>query len=316
MKALHRSPWRVAALVLAAVACGCAKPAAPAVVQRTFESPAAAAAALFDAIQKDDQVALLAVFGPAGRELIQSGDPAEDKDSRAKFIEHYQKMHRIGLDANSRTALVIGAENWPFPIPLVNKDGTWSFDTEAGKREVLYRRVGRNEEDAIQICQQLVQAQREYFAAAHDGDTTHQYAQHFVSTPGHHDGLFWQDSDGGHESPIGPLLAFAGSEVAAKAEGAGRVPFHGYYFRILKAQGKDMPGGAKSFIVNNRMTGGFGFVAYPAEYRSSGVMTFVVGPDGTVYQFDLGADGATRAKAMTELNHDANWSAADADAGL
>ena len=303
------------ALTGAGLLSGCGKSPAPPAVQTTFNSPASAAAALFEATQKDDQSALLALFGSDGRELIASGDPEEDKASRERFVESYQKMHRIGLDAENRTALFIGAQNWPFPIPLVNKDGQWSFDTEAGKREVLYRRVGRNESAAIQICQELVAAQKEYVAATHDGDAIHQYAQHFVSTPGRHDGLFWQAGNGDAESPIGPLLAFASSEITSKAEGAGPTPFHGYYFRMLRAQGKDMPGGAKSFIANGHMTGGFGFLAYPAEYRSSGVMTLVVGPDGIVYQMDLGADSVTQAKAMTEVNLSALWTRADAIAG-
>lgn len=290
---------------------GCAQPPAAPPAERTFASPAAAADALFDATQKNDEAALVAILGPDGLDLIVSGDPAEDKASRENFVQKYRKMHRIGLDAEDRTALFIGAENWPLPIPLVNTDGKWTFDTAAGKREVLYRRVGRNETMAIQIVQELVAAEREYFASGHDGAPAHEYAQHFVSTPGHHDGLFWQAGNGDAESLIGPLLAFAGSEIAAKAEGAGRVPFHGYYFRMLRAQGGDMPGGAKSFIVNGRMTGGFGFLAYPAEYRSSGVMTFMAGPDGVVYQNDLGGEGAAQARATTELNINAAWKLSD-----
>jgi hypothetical protein len=236
-----------------------------------------------------------------------SGDPAEDKVSREGFVEKYQKMHRIGFDAANRTTLFIGAENWPFPIPLVSKDGKWSFDTDAGKREVLYRRIGSNENAAARICRELVAAEAEYFAKAHDGNAGHEYAQHFVSTPGRHDGLFWQPSDANDDSPLGPLLAFAESEEASKAAHRGRTPFHGYFFRILKAQGVNAPGGAKPYVSDGRMTGGFAFLAYPAEYRSSGVMTFIVGPDGDVYQKDLGPTGETQAKGIVAFDPDSSW---------
>jgi len=304
---------RTSVLALAVVLAGCGAPPAAPPAPSTFDSPAAAANALFVAAQKNDEPALLALFGADGRDLVLSGDPAEDKTGRETFVEKYQKMHRIGLDAQNRTALLIGAENWPFPIPLVQHDGKWSFDTDAGKREVLYRRIGRNENAAIDTCEQLAAAEKEYFASPHDGEPAHQYAQHFVSSAGKHDGLFWE-ADGKTESPIGPLLAFAGSETAAKALHQGPVPFHGYLFHMLRAQGKDMPGGAKSFVVDGRMTGGFGFIAYPADYRSSGVMTFAVGPDGIVYQRDLGAEGATVAHDMTELDLDTTWAPAQSTA--
>jgi len=284
----------------------CASPAPAPPKQETFDSARAAGAALFDAAQKNDAAALLAVLGPDAEALVSSGDTAEDQSSRATFVTMYQKMHRIGLDAENRTALFVGAENWPFPIPLVSKDSKWSFDTDAGKQEILYRRVGRNEESAIRICQELVAAEKEYFARAHDGDATHQYAQHIVSTPGRHDGLFWEAANGDTESPIGPLLAFASGEATAKAEHAGPQPFHGYYFRLLKAQGKNAKGGGESYIVNGKMTRGFAFLAYPAEYRSSGVMVFLVGADGVVRQKDLGAESAL-AKAIEAFDPDETW---------
>ncbi len=286
---------------------GCTqKPPAPP-AKLMFDTPATAGAALFDAAQKNDDAALLQVFGPDAKDLVSSGDAAEDKTSRENFVEKYQKMHRIGLDGENRTALIVGAENWPFPIPLVENGGKWSFDTDAGKNEVLYRRIGRNEASAERTCQELVAAQREYFAKTHDGDTTHQYAQHLVSTAGKHDGLFWEAVKGDDESPIGPLLAFANSEAEAKEAHTGPVPFQGYFFRMLRAQGASVPGGAKSYIVNGKMTGGFAFLAYPAEYRSSGVMTFIVGPDGVVSQKDLGPDTTTQAKAVTAFDVDTTW---------
>jgi hypothetical protein len=299
------------ALVLAGVvslaSCGSPAPAPP--TQQTYESARAASAALFDAAQKNDAAGLLAVLGPDARTLVSSGDAAEDENSRATFVTKYRQMHRIGLDAENRTALFVGAENWPFPIPLASKDSKWYFDTDAGKQEILFRRIGRNEESAIRICEALVAAQKEYFTRAHDGDATHQYAQHFVSTPGRHDGLFWESPSGEAVSPIGPLLAFASEEAAAKAAHAGPQPFHGYYFRLLKAQGKNAQGGEKSYIVNRKMTRGFAFLAYPAEYRSSGVMVFLVGPDGTVRHKDLGADPSL-AKALTAFNPDETWTGA------
>src|SRR6202050_2964062 len=276
----------------AASLASCASPAPAPPKEETFDSARAAGAALFDAAQKNDAAALLAVLGPDAEALASSGDTAEDQSSRATFVTMYQQMHRIGLDAENRTALFVGAENWPFPIPLVSTDSKWSFDTDAGKQEILYRRVGRNEESAIRTCQELVAAEKEYFARAHDGDAPHRYAQHIVSTPGRHDGLFWEAANGDTESPIGPLLAFARGEGRAKAEHAGPQPFHGYYFRLLKAQGKNAKGGEESYIVNGKMTRGFAFLAYPAEYRSSGVMVFLVGADGVVRQKDLGAESA------------------------
>jgi len=297
--------WTLAlASVTLLASCGSPAPAPP--KQQTYDSAQAAGTALFDAAQKNDVAGLLSVLGPDAGPLVSSGDAAEDADSRATFVTKYQQMHRIGLDGENRTALFVGAENWPFPIPLMSKDSKWYFDTGAGKQEILYRRIGRNEEAAMRICQQLVAAEKEYFARAHDGDATHQYAQHFVSTPGRHDGLFWEAAKGDTESPIGPLLAFASEEAAAKAAHAGPRPFHGYYFRLLKAQGKNATGGEESYIVNGKMTRGFAFLAYPAEYRSSGVMVFLVGPDGTVRQKDLGAD-LSLAKAMTAFDPDETW---------
>jgi len=300
------------ALVLAGVIAlgSCASPAPAPPKPQTYDSARAAGAALFDAAQRNDVPGLLAVLGPDAATLVNSGDAAEDEDGRASFVTKYRQMHRIGLDAENRTALFVGAENWPFPIPLTSKDSQWYFDTDAGKQEILYRRVGRNEEAAIRICEALAAAQKEYFSRAHDGDATHQYAQHFVSTPGRHDGLFWDAAKGDTESPIGPLLAFASEEAAAKAAHEGPQPFHGYYFRLLKAQGKNAPGGEESYLVNGKMTRGFAFVAYPAEYRSSGVMVFLVGPDGTVRQKDLGSDPSL-AKAISAFDPDETWTGAD-----
>jgi hypothetical protein len=193
--------------------------------------------------------------------------------------------------------LYIGAHNWPWPIPLVNKGNSWYFDTEAGKKEILYRRIGRNEISTIRVCQELVAAQKEFYAAQHN-----EYAQKIFSDEGQHNGLYWKAADGEPQSPIGPLVASAVAQGYAKSQDGAPTPYRGYYYLILTRQGKNGPGGAKSYIVDGKMTGGFAIVAYPAEYRSSGVMTFIVGADGVVYENDLGKKTEGLAKAMKEYN--------------
>jgi len=297
----NKPAWVATAAMIVSMVTGCSHKPLPPAPPSFFSTPAQAGAALFEALQKDDQPALLAMFGPDGKEIVSSGDAVEDHNSRERFISSYSKMHRIGLDAENRTALIIGVNNWPFPIPLIDDSGKWRFDTEAGKNEVLYRRIGRNENSAIQICRELVQAQHEYFNKPHDGNPPRQYAQHLVSNEGKHDGLFWKSSNGVEESPIGPLLAFAGAESASKEAHQGRMPFQGYFFRMLKS------GNGKSYIVNGRMTGGFAFIAYPAEYRVSGVMTFMAGSDGIIYEKDLGGDTLSSASTLTDYGPDSSW---------
>jgi len=299
-RAMNKMPQLVIVTFVLLAVGGCAKPPAALPPPSAFDSAARAGAALFEALQKDDQPALLAMFGADGKEIFSSGDASEDHESHDRFIQNYKRMHRIGLDSENRTALIIGSNNWPFPIPLVNVDGKWRFDTASGKDELLYRRVGRNENSAIQTCRELVAAQKEYFGKPHDGQPAHQYAQHFVSKVGKHDGLFWQ-SAGVEESPIGPLLAFASAEEISREAHEGRMPFQGYYYRIVKS---DRVG---SYIVDGRMTRGFAFLAYPAEYRSSGVMTFLVGPNGIIYQKDLGADTVSQAGAIQSFEIDTSW---------
>ena len=265
--------------------------------QKTFSSAEEASKALFTAAQNNDEKAMLDLLGPDGKHIVSSGDEAEDAESRATFVRRYQEMHRLVKEPDGMTTLYIGARNWPTPIPLVDKANVWYFDTEAGKKEILYRRVGRNEMSAIRVCQELVAAEKEYRAAEHN-----QYAEKIVSDEGRHNGLYWKTADGQPQSPVGPLVA------TAVAEGNGSpTPYRGYYYHILTSQGKSSPGGAKSYIVNGKMTAGFAFVAYPAEYRSSGVMTFVVSQDGVVYQKDLGKSTEVLAKAMKEYNRDSGW---------
>jgi len=213
-------------------------------------------------------------------------------------------MHRLAKEADGNTILYIGAENWPTPIPLVNNSSSWYFDTETGKKEILYRRIGRNEISTISVCQELAAAQKEYFSAQHN-----EYASEISSDEGQHNGLYWKAAEGETQSPIGPLVAAAFAK--GKTADAAPTPYRGYYYLILTRQGKNSSGGAKSYIVNGKMTGGFAFVAYPAEYRSSGVMTFIVSEDGVVYQKDLGKKTDALAKAMKEYNPNSSWQKAE-----
>jgi hypothetical protein len=271
--------------------------------QKTFSSADEACHALVGALKSGDDKALLQILGADGKEIISSGDPAEDAANRTNFVSKFQQMHRMVVEPNGTTTMYIGAENWPTPIPLVNKNGAWYFDTPAGKQEILYRRVGQNEMSAIRVCEELVAAQKEYFAKQNS-----EYAQRFVSNEGKHDGLYWLGTNNEFESPIGPLVANAGSPGdLAKNLQTGPVPFHGYYFRIVTRQGKHATGGASDYVVGGKMTGGFAFVAYPAEYRNSGVMTFIVAQDGVVYQKDLGAHTESAAKSMKAYDPDTSW---------
>jgi hypothetical protein len=279
--------------------------------QKTFASAAEACSALVAALQADDQTALLSVLGPDGKEIISSGDPIEDKNDRAVFVQEYQQMHRLVVEPDGKTTLYIGAENWPTPIPLVHEGDAWYFDTAAGKQEVLYRRIGRNELTVIQTCHELVDAEKEYYAKPHDGEPGRQYAQKFYSDPGKHNGLYWNPASGEAESPLGPLVASAADEGYTRKSNQKPQPFQGYRFRVLTGQDANQPGGARSYITDGKMTGGFAFLAYPAEYRSSGVMTFIVDQDGVVYEKDLGPRTAEIAKALKQYNRDATWHKAD-----
>src|SRR5208337_1683760 len=281
-----KSQWanlsKLAAVAILLTACFSARSMAQQPGQKTFSSPTDASNALFTAMQNNDEKALLDILGPDAKRIVSSGDDAEDAESRANFVRRYQEMNRLVKEPDGTTVLYIGAENWPTPIPLVNKGSSWYFDTEAGKKEILYRRVGRNELSAIRVCQELVAAQKEYHSAQHE------YAQKIFSDEGQHNGLYWKAAESEPQSPVGPLVASAFADDYAKSQGGAPTPYRGYYYHSLMRQGKDSPGGARSYIVNGKMTEGFAFVAYPAEYRSSGVMTFIVNEDGVVYQKDLG----------------------------
>jgi hypothetical protein len=272
--------------------------------QKTFSSPQDASTALLAAAQSNDEKAMLEILGPDGKQIVSSGDETEDAQSRADFVRRYHEMHRLVKEPDGFT-LYLGAENWPLPIPVVERDHSWYFDTAAGKKEILYRRIGRNEISAIRVCQELVAAEKEYYS------TQREYAQKIFSDAGQHNGLYWKAADGEPQSPIGPLVASAVAEGYAKGQNGPPTPYRGYYYRVLTSQGKNSPGGPKSYIGGGKMTGGFAFVAYPAEYRSSGVMTFIVNEDGVVYQKDLGGKTDVLAKAMKEYNPSSGWQKAE-----
>jgi hypothetical protein len=268
----------------------------------TFTSPEDAGKALLEAAKSGNDAALLKILGPEAEGLISEGDAATDAVNRKAFATKYEEMHRFTKRADGKLELIVGAENWPLPIPLVKKDGTWSFDITAAKDEVLYRRIGKNEMAAIFACGELVEAQRQYFADGKPG----QYAASIAGDPAKHEGLFAKDGATRASDSVGPLLAGADATKSGSAE-----PFHGYLFRVLTAQGAAGDGGAMSYIVDGKLTGGFAFVAYPAEYRSSGVKSFIVSGEGVVYEKDLGADTSKIAGGMSAFDPDASWSRLD-----
>jgi Protein of unknown function (DUF2950) len=270
--------------------------------QKTFSSAEEASNSLVTAMQSKNEKTLLEFLGPDGNQIISSGDEVEDLHTRADFVQRYLEMHRLVNEPDGTTVLYIGARNWPTPIPLVHNANGWYFDTEAGKTEILYRRVGRNEMSAIRVCQELAAAEHEYHDARHS-----QYAQVIFSDAGQHNGLYWKVAAGEPQSPIGPLVANAVAQGYAPGRGGAPTPYRGYYFHVLTMQGKHASGGVKQYIVDGKMTEGFAFVAYPAEYRSSGVMTFIVGSDGVVYQRDLGKTTDTISSSMKIYNPDSTW---------
>jgi hypothetical protein len=275
---------------------------------KVFASPDDAGNALLEAAKSGDQNAVLAIFGPDSKEIIFSGDPVQDKATVDAFVAAYGTMHRWRKMPDEAQVLLIGGDNFAFPIPLKkNGAGQWFFDTAAGKDEILARRIGRNELAVIDICGALAGAQAEYFSQRHDDGGTKQYAPKFISDAGKQNGLYWQSAEGQPRSPLGPLAAFATDE-GYNVKPDSHEPFHGYYFHMLDGQGSNAPGGARSYVVDGKMVGGFAFVAYPAEYRNSGVMTFIINQDGVLLQKDLGATTTATAAAMTEFDPDASWS--------
>jgi len=276
---------------------------------RTFVSPERAADALAAAWRSGRASEILQIFGPAGQKLVTSGDPVAEKNARRRLAAAYDKRHRIDRDGAGEMILVIGDEDWPYPIPIMRQGSAWRFDVKAGAEQILDRRIGADELNAIAVTRAYVEAQRDYAASDPMGRGLHDYAQQVASTVGKHDGLFWPIAADGRESPLGPLVA------AAEAKGyspppptaGGRAPYEGYYFRILTGQGARAPGGAKTYVVGSHMTGGFALIAFPAKWGDSGIMTFVVNQNGIVFEKNLGPDTGRLARQITLYDPDRSW---------
>ena len=273
--------------------------------QQTFKTPDEAASALASAAKAGDPKAIVTVLGPDGADIVSSGDAVADAATREKFVAAYDAKHQITMEGDNKAIVVIGQEDFPLPIPLFRKDGNWQFDTAAGRQEILFRRIGKNELDAIQSCLAYVDAQNEYADKDRTGAGSGIYAQRIISSAGKKDGLYWADAQNNDASPLGELIAKATTQ--GYRTGGGQTPFHGYYFKILTKQGAAAPGGELEYVVKGNMIGGFALVAYPAEYRNSGVMTFIVSHTGTVYEKDLGPRTADLAERMTAYNPDSTW---------
>ena len=271
---------------------------------QTFATPQQAAEALIAAAEKYDVAALEAILGPESQDIVATGEPARDKEMAQAFAAQARTKMNVAIEgaAKNRATLIVGSEDWPFPAPIVKVGRTWSFDGKAGKHEILARRIGRNELDAIQICRMFVEAQHEYALIKREGSGVNQYAQRLVSSPGKQDGLAWQNADGSWGGPIGENIAKAVEKGYAAGE-----PFHGYYFKVLKGQGPAAPLGQLDFVVKGVMIGGFALIAAPAQYRNTGVKTFMVSHDGVVYEKDLGPKTLELAKQIERFNPDGSW---------
>ncbi len=272
--------------------------------QQSFATPDEAVAALVEAAKTNNKNALLAILGPEGEDIVSSGDDVQDTAQRGDFVAFYEAKHDIKVEGDTAT-LIIGQDDFPFPIPLVRENDKWQFDAVAGAEEVIYRRVGRNELNAVEACRAYVDAQTDYADKDRTGAGPGVYAQRIASSPGKKDGLYWPTAEGEEDSPLGEMVAQATRSGYRFA--GGRTPFHGYYYKILTKQGPVAPGGALDYVVQGRMIGGFALVAYPAEYAVSGVMTFIVNHAGTVYEKDLGPNTAQLAEEMTTFNPDRTW---------
>lgn len=276
--------------------------------QKTFDTPYAAVKALVQAAEDGNQEEMVAVLGDDAKELVYSGDPVQDKSGMEGFVKAYKTKHAIIKQDDQTRVLQVGANSWEMPIPIINDGGKWRFDTAAGKQELVYRRIGHNELGAIAACRGYIDAQKDYASVGHDGLPAGIYAQKLMSTAGKQDGLYWETAEGEPASPAGPLLADASSEgYTGQGLGGKSQPYHGYFYRVLKAQGAAAKGGAKSYLVDGQLTQGVALLAFPAQYRVSGVMTFIINKNGVVYQKDLGEKTADLAAAITEYNPDKTW---------
>jgi len=271
--------------------------------QRTFATSREAVQSTIDAAERNDTAALLELFGPEGKDIVSSGDPAEDKDLRAEFARSAHEKLQIDADPfrPDRVTFTVGGQEWPFPVPVVRRDGTWQLDSASGRLEILARRIGRNELNAMEVCRGYAEAQMEYAAGAGDGDRVLKYAQKIASTPGKQDGLY---ADGVPDTLVSRAFAAAANQSAGSKKPE---PYHGYYFRVLRSQGPDAAGGAFDYVVKGKMIGGFALVAWPAEYGVSGIRTLIINHDGVVYEKDLGAGTAIEARQMTRFNPDKSW---------
>jgi Protein of unknown function (DUF2950) len=299
--------WLITRLLVIAVVLMAFSVSFAATAQRkTFSSADEAVKAAIAAARKNDDKELLAIFGANAKEILFSGDAVADKERRGQFIAAYDEKNRLATKGEE-TILIVGKQEWPFPIPVVKKGQSWVFDTEKGKEEILNRRIGENELNTIQVMLAIVDAEREYAIKDRNRDGLLEYAQKFISDPGKKNGLYWEAKQGEPQSPFGPIMVRARSEGYKKQESGGPPPYHGYYYKILTAQGKDAPGGAYSYLVKGKMIGGFAVVAYPAAYGNSGVMTFIVNHEGKVFQKNLGPNTPSIAKSMKEYNPDKTW---------
>jgi Protein of unknown function (DUF2950) len=296
----HRTRARLAALTAALLVFALASVAT---AQQSYNTAEEAADAFVNAARSGDRKSMLAVLGRDGADIVSSGDAVADAAMRQRFLAAYDAKHQVAMEGDSKAVMVIGQEDFPFPIPLVRQDGMWRFDTAAGREEILYRRIGRSELSAIQACLAYVDAQQEYAEKGIAGNGVH--AQRIVSRPGKKDGLYWPAQSGEDESPLGELAAAAAAQ--GYRAGQERRPYHGYYYRLLTRQGDRASGGAIDYIASGKMIGGFALVAYPAEYGNSGVMTFLVNHQGVVYQKDLGPNTARVAARIMTFNPDTTW---------
>jgi hypothetical protein len=303
----HRSllPGLSAVIALTG-ALGCAKPAQNAAAPASFATPDEATAALVAAVEKNDAAGLQALFGPGSANLVSSGDSVEDAKEREAFLKRYRAYHELVAGSPNDLVLLVGEDHWPMPIPLVRKAARWSFDGPAGIEELILRRIGGNELHTIDVMQGYVAAQNDYAAAGHDGAKPGTYAEKLRSSPGKHDGLYWEVAAGEPQSPAGPLLAAATSEGYGNTQ-VSRTPYHGYLYKLLTAQGPAANGGARDYLANGKLTGGFAVLAYPDSYGASGVMTFMVNQDGVVWQRDLGKDTAQTVAAIQKFDPDDKW---------
>jgi hypothetical protein len=293
-------------IVIAAFAAQAAFGALPA-DQKNFKTPEAALQALIKAAQAKDKKALVGLLGPLGEPLIDSGDPVADRNSRDRFLENYNVAHTLDKSDPAKAILVIGTTDWPFPIPITLSDGRWFWNSADGAEEIINRRIGENELDTIQSCLAYVDAQREFYVRNVQKDPLQHFARHLISTEGKKDGLYWPSSGDQSPSPLGEEFAAARAEGYLEPGTPKGQPFHGYVYRSLTRQGPNAAGGAYDYVVNGELLGGFALIAFPAEYGSSGIMTFIVNHDGVVFSRDLGPDTAKAAMAINEYNPDPMW---------